>query len=105
MSLQQRTAMLGLWDRQFVREGHRDAGIFLLGQIPFSNDFIGSGSHLTKGKDCLKKEQQTDRSVTPSFVAASTSFCSKSLDKNKFKCFALIVGVSSRAFNLITSEL
>ena len=60
---------------------------------------------LTKGKDCLKHEVQTVRSVTPSFIAASTSFCSQSLDKNKFKCFALIVGVSSLAFNLITSEL
>lgn len=88
-----------------VSVGHRDASIFLLEQIPFSVDFVSSGSCLKKGKDCFKCELQTGRSVTPSFVTASTSFCSQSLDKNKFKSFALIVGVSSLALNLITSEL
>lgn len=94
--------MLGLWDKSFLQEGHRNSGMFLLEQIPFSIDFISLGLHLTKGKDCLKCALQI--AVTPSFVAASTPFCSKSSDKNKFKCFALVVGVSYLALNLIPSE-
>lgn len=104
LGLQQRTAMLGLCDIKFLWDIEMPA-YSCWSKYPSLLTLLAQAHALKKGKDCFKCELQTGRSVTPSFVTASTSFCSQSLDKNKFKSFALIVGVSSLALNLITSEL